>query len=101
MAAGSYEEKRDFFRMQIQGSVQIQRRDHGVTFNADSVDLSASGLKIIANTLVNEGENLFISIKSPNPELADFTAQASVVNVLPVEQQPEKYYISVHFTAIY
>lgn len=101
MAAGSYEEKRDFFRMQIQGSVHVQRQEHAESFNADSVDLSASGLKIIANTLVDEGEMLFVSIKSPNPELADFTAQASVVSVMPVEQQPEKYYISVRFTAIY
>lgn len=101
MAADGYEEKRDFFRMRIEGSVHVQRREHAESFNADSVDLSASGLKLISDTLVNEGEVLLISIKSPNPELADFTAEASVVSVLPVEQQADKHYISVRFTAIY
>jgi|SRR5690554_1050504 len=101
MAGQGYEEKRDFFRMRINGSVRIQRQGDAEDFDAEGIDLSASGLSLIADSSVNEGEVLRISIKSHNPELADFVAEATVINVRPVAQQSGKHHIAVRFTAIY
>lgn len=101
MAGQDFEEKRNFFRMRVNGPVKIQRQDSAESFHAEGLDLSASGLSLITDEIVSEGEILDISIKSHNPELADFVAQAEVVRVQPSEEQPERFNISVKFTTIY
>lgn len=101
MAGQDFEEKRNFFRMRVNGPVKIQRVDSAESFQAEGLDLSASGLSLITDETVSEGEILEISIKSHNPELADFVAQAEVVRVQPSEEQPERFNISVKFTTIY
>lgn len=101
MAGQDFEEKRNFFRMRVDGPVEIQRQNSVVPFHADGIDLSASGLSLITDEEVKEGEMLQISIKSHNPELADFVAEATVVRVQPSELQPEQFNISVKFTTIY
>jgi len=101
MTGQDYEEKRDFFRMRVNGPVRIQRQDQAEFFHAEGLDLSAGGLSLISDETVSEGEILQISIKSHNPELADFVAEAEVVRVLPLDEKTEKFNISVKFTTIY
>lgn len=101
MADHDFEEKRDFFRMRVNGPVKIQRRDTAETFHAEGLDLSAGGLSLISDEKVSEGEILQISIKSHNPELADFVAEAEVVRVQPSDERAEQFNISVKFTTIY
>lgn len=101
MAGQDFEEKRNFFRMRVNGPVKIQRQDSETTFHAEGLDLSASGLSLISDEAVNEGEMLQISIKSHNTELADFVAEAKVVRVQPLDEHPEQFNISVKFTTIY
>ncbi|MDO8827490.1 PilZ domain-containing protein [Methylophaga sp.] len=101
MTSQDFEEKRNFFRMRVNGPVKIERQDPAETFDAEGLDLSASGLSLISDDVVNEGEILQISIKSHNPELADFVAEAKVLRVQPSEDQPERFNISVKFTTIY
>ena len=101
MTGQDYEEKRDFFRMRVNGPVNIKRQDQAEFFHAEGLDLSASGLSLISDATVIEGEILQISIKSHNPELADFVAEAEVVRVQPLDEHPGKFNISVKFTTIY
>lgn len=101
MTSQDFEEKRNFFRMRVNGPVKIERQDPAETFHAEGLDLSASGLSLISDEVVKQGEILQISIQSHNPELADFVAQAEVVRVQPFEEQPERFNISVKFTNIY
>jgi hypothetical protein len=101
MTSQDFEEKRNFFRMRVNGPVKIERQDPAETFHAEGLDLSASGLSLISDDVVKQGEILQISIQSHNPELADFVAQAEVVRVEPLEEQPERFNISVKFTTIY
>jgi len=101
MAGQDFEEKRNYFRMRVNGPVQIKRLDSTESFQAEGLDLSASGLSLIADEMVTEGEKLDISIKSHNPELADFVAQAEVVRVEPSEEQAGRFNISLKFTTIY
>jgi c-di-GMP-binding flagellar brake protein YcgR len=101
MAGQDFEEKRNYFRMRVYGPVQIKRPDTTESFQAEGLDLSASGLSLIADEMVSEGEILDISIKSHNPDLADFVAQAEVVRVEPSEEQAGRFNISLKFTTIY
>lgn len=63
MAGQDFEEKRNYFRMRVNGPVQIKRPDSTESFHAEGLDLSASGLSLIADEMVSEGEILDISIK--------------------------------------
>lgn len=101
MAGQDFEEKRDFFRMRVNGPVKIQRQTSPDIFHAEGLDLSASGLSFISEIPVTAGEILEISIQSHNPELADFVAEAEVVRVEASEHHAEQSIVSVKFTTIY
>ena len=78
-----YSEKRDFIRMQIETTVALE---HGDTkLSGVCIDLSSTGMQILARTNLSMGDKLRVLIPSEHSELKGLDAQAEVVRVTPLD----------------
>jgi c-di-GMP-binding flagellar brake protein YcgR len=96
-----YEEKRTFFRMQIETEVSFSIKGENGSYSAVSQDLSASGLLMVSAKAPDIGSELDIEMSTSNPQLPPFVAEGKVLRVEANTPSPGQYLISVALTKIY
>ncbi len=74
-----YSEKRDFIRMQIETAITLTVGDQQHT--ATCLDLSSTGMQVLAATHVKMGDRLRVHIPSEHNELKGLDAETEVVRV--------------------
>ena len=74
-----YSEKRDFIRMQIETSITLIH--DGQCFDAICLDLSSTGMQVIAATTLQMGDKVQAHIPSEHSELKGLEAETEVVRV--------------------
>lgn len=74
-----YSEKRDFIRMRVETTVTLE---HGDTkLSGVCIDLSSTGMQILARTNLSMGDKLRVLIPSEHSELKGLDAQTEVVRI--------------------
>ncbi len=74
-----YSEKRDFIRMHIETAVTLEI--DGTSLEGTCIDLSSTGMQIVARTALQTGERLRVLIPSEHSALKGLDAQTEVVRV--------------------
>ena len=74
-----YSEKRDFIRMQIETAITLTQS--GQQFEATCLDLSSTGMQIVAATHLRMGDKVQVHIPSEHNELKGLDAETEVVRV--------------------
>jgi c-di-GMP-binding flagellar brake protein YcgR len=95
----SQDEKRNFARMSVSTQVtytvlgQSQIAHHGT-----SGDLSATGLSMVTDYKLVEGDEISIVMNPSSERLPPFVAEGRVVRSVPDEDHPNKFKVSVELT---
>ena len=74
-----YSEKRDFIRMQIETSITLTH--DGQHYEATCLDLSSTGMQVLAATSLQMGDKVQAHIPSEHSELQGLDAETEVVRV--------------------
>ena len=74
-----YSEKRDFIRMQIETAITLVHGDQ--SYDAVCLDLSSTGMQVIAATSLQMGDKVWVHIPSEHNELKGLDAETEVVRV--------------------
>ncbi|CDZ93942.1 MULTISPECIES: PilZ domain-containing protein [Pseudomonadaceae] len=74
-----YSEKRDFIRMQVETVVSLTHG--GQTCSGVCLDLSSTGMQVLADTSLQLGDKVQIHIPSSHSELQGLDATTEVVRV--------------------
>jgi c-di-GMP-binding flagellar brake protein YcgR len=74
-----YSEKRDFIRMQIETSITLTH--DGQRYDAICLDLSSTGMQVLAETSLQMGDKVQAHIPSEHSELKGLEAETEVVRV--------------------
>ncbi len=74
-----YSEKRDFIRMQIETSITLTH--DGQQYEATCLDLSSTGMQVLAATSLQMGDKVQAHIPSEHSELKGLHAETEVVRV--------------------
>ncbi|UPQ84338.1 PilZ domain-containing protein [Pseudomonas knackmussii] len=74
-----YSEKRDFIRMQIETAITLTQGDE--QFPATCLDLSSTGMQVIAAANLQMGDKVRVHIPSEHNELKGLEADTEVVRV--------------------
>jgi len=74
-----YSEKRDFIRMQLETGVTLEHSD--TKLSGTCIDLSSTGMQIVARTDLQLGDRVRVLIPSEHSELEGLDAQTEVVRV--------------------
>ena len=74
-----YSEKRDFIRMQIETVITLTQGDQ--RYEATCLDLSSTGMQVVAATHLQMGDKVSVHIPSEHSELKGLNAEAEVVRV--------------------
>lgn len=74
-----YSEKRDFIRMQIETAITLVQGDQ--SYEAVCLDLSSTGMQVIAATNLQMGDKVRVHIPSEHNELKGLDAETEVVRV--------------------
>lgn len=74
-----YSEKRDFIRMQIETSITLTH--DGRRYEATCLDLSSTGMQVLAATTLQMGDKVQAHIPSEHSELKGLDAETEVVRV--------------------
>ncbi|QLF91886.1 PilZ domain-containing protein [Pseudomonas sp. ABC1] len=74
-----YTEKRDFIRMNVDSRATLTA--NGQQFDAHCLDLSSTGLQLLARAELQIGEQVEVLIASGHPELKGLHVTATVVRV--------------------
>lgn len=74
-----YSEKRDFIRMQIETAITLTQGSHH--HEATCLDLSSTGMQVLAATSLQMGDKARVHIPSEHPELKGLEAETEVVRV--------------------
>ncbi|EMR12379.1 hypothetical protein MPL1_10617 [Methylophaga lonarensis MPL] len=98
MSSQDYEEKRDYFRMQIKAAMTFTLDGEGITYHAQSADLSAGGLAMCSDHAPQIGQSIHIHMPSASENIAAFDAHGKVMRVMPHPDQADQYLISVALT---
>lgn len=72
-----YSEKRDFIRMQVETPASLVV--DGKTIDALCLDLSSTGMQVVAETRLQVGDRVRVHIPSPHSALKGLNAEAEVV----------------------
>lgn len=100
MAGRDHEEKRQFQRMQLSSQLQFRRAGSTALFKAETLDLSATGVRFRTSEPLNSGDNLQIVINSQHPQIAPLVAEGRVIRSDASAEPLEQYEISVLFTEL-
>lgn len=96
MTAQNYDEKRGFFRMQIETPVMFKIKGQAdITHHGLSHDLSATGLLMSSDFAPQHNDELEIIIDSQSERFSPFTAEGKVLRVEADPTDPCRYQISV------
>ncbi|MCC5796311.1 MAG: PilZ domain-containing protein [Methylophaga sp.] len=98
MSSQDYEEKRDYFRMQIRAAMTFTLDGQSLTHHAQSADLSAGGLAMCSDHAPQVGQSIHIHMPSANKNIAALDAHGKVMRVMPHPEQTDHYLISVALT---
>lgn len=74
-----YSEKRDFIRMQIETAITLM--DGTRNYEATCLDLSSTGMQVLAATQFKMGDKVKVHIPSEHNELKGLEAETEVVRV--------------------
>jgi len=74
-----YSEKRDFIRMQIETEITLTQG--GQRYKATCLDLSSTGMQVVAATQFQMGDKVSVHIPSEHSELRGLDAETEVVRV--------------------
>jgi c-di-GMP-binding flagellar brake protein YcgR len=74
-----YSEKRDFIRMQIETAITLTK--DGQHYEATCLDLSSTGMQVLAATSLQMGDKIHVHIPSEHNELKGLEAETEVVRV--------------------
>ncbi|MDX2354655.1 MULTISPECIES: PilZ domain-containing protein [Stutzerimonas] len=74
-----YSEKRDFIRMNIETAITLTQDDH--CYEATCLDLSSTGMQVVAATSLQMGDKVQVHIPSEHSELKGLDAETEVVRV--------------------
>lgn len=74
-----YSEKRDFIRMQVETLVHLTHDEQSCS--GTCLDLSSSGMQVLAQTTLQLGDKVHIHIPSSHSELKGLDAETEVVRV--------------------
>ncbi|WP_417775629.1 PilZ domain-containing protein [Stutzerimonas xanthomarina] len=78
-----YSEKRDFIRMNIETAITLTQGDHH--YQATCLDLSSTGMQVVAATRLQTGDKVQVHIPSEHSELKGLEAETEVVRVATLE----------------
>lgn len=78
-----YSEKRDFIRMPIDSVVQLVDGERRI--NGSCLDLSSTGMQVLAPTSLKIGDRLRVLIPSEHPTLKGLDAETEVVRIATLE----------------
>lgn len=78
-----YSEKRDFIRMPIDSIVQLVDGERRI--NGSCLDLSSTGMQVLAPTSLKIGDRLRVLIPSEHPTLKGLDAETEVVRIATLE----------------
>lgn len=96
MTTHNYDEKRGFFRMQIETPVMFKLKGQtDITHHGLSHDLSATGLLMSSDFAPQHSDELEIIIDSQSEHFPPFTAEGKVLRVDADPTEPSRYQISV------
>jgi len=100
MASHDYDEKRSFIRMQLETKLRFSVQGSNTSQHQGfSHDLSATGLLMGSDFAPEVGALVAITIDTSNERFEPFTAQGSVIRIVPNDLGKERYLISVEFNA--
>ena len=74
-----YSEKRDFIRMQVETAVNLTHGEQ--TCSGVCLDLSSTGMQVLAETTLQLGDRVQVHIPSSHSELKGLDATTEVVRV--------------------
>lgn len=74
-----YSEKRDFIRMNIETAITLTQGDQH--YEATCLDLSSTGMQVVAATRLQMGDKVHVLIPSEHSELKGLEAETEVVRV--------------------
>lgn len=74
-----YSEKRDFIRMQVETDISLIQ--DGQRYSGVCLDLSSTGMQVVAKTSLQMGDRVQVHIPSPHSELKGLDAETEVVRV--------------------
>jgi len=74
-----YSEKRDFIRMQVETAISLTYGEQ--TCSGVCLDLSSTGMQVLAKTSLQLGDRAQVHIPSPHSELKGLEAETEVVRV--------------------
>ncbi|WP_217477124.1 PilZ domain-containing protein [Stutzerimonas stutzeri] len=74
-----YSEKRDFIRMQIETAITLTQGSQ--RYDAVCLDLSSTGMQVLAATNLQMGDKVSVHIPSEHNELKGLDAETEVVRV--------------------
>lgn len=72
-----YSEKRGFIRMHVETPITLAR--DGMTFSGICQDLSSTGMQVVAQTSLQPGDRVQVSIPSEHDELKGLEAETEVI----------------------
>ena len=75
----AYSEKRDFIRMRLEAPVILHHA--GQEIEAQCLDLSSTGMQVLASAQLRMGDKVRVLIPSEHSELKGLDAQTEVVRV--------------------
>lgn len=78
-----YSEKRDFIRMHVDSVVQLLDGERQI--DGTCVDLSSTGMQVVAPTSLKMGDKLRVLIPSEHPTLKGLDAETEVVRISTLE----------------
>ncbi len=78
-----YSEKRDFIRMNIETAITLTQGDQH--YEATCLDLSSTGMQVVAATRLQTGDKVQVHIPSEHSELKGLEAETEVVRVATLE----------------
>ncbi|WP_417781372.1 PilZ domain-containing protein [Stutzerimonas xanthomarina] len=78
-----YSEKRDFIRMNIETAITLTQGDQH--YQATCLDLSSTGMQVVAATRLQTGDKVHVHIPSEHSELKGLEAETEVVRVATLE----------------
>lgn len=82
---GEFAEKRDFIRMGVNCPATFTINDDAATYQGIADNLSATGLQVTTDKMVNEGVFMEINVQPEQAVVAPLKAHVEVVRTTPVD----------------
>ena len=99
MADRDYDEKRNFVRMNIETQITYKvKNSDGQSHHGVSGDLSATGLYMVTDFALKEGEEIELVMNTSNERLPPFVAEGIILRTSVDENNKNKFHVSIQLT---